>query len=153
MKTWGAKGLWIFVAVMAIASAALAGPWQGWRGSGGWGPGSTYQRMYDPATVTTLSGEVVSVDEFHPMKGMRSGIHLMVRSDGEAVSVHLGPAWYLARQDTRIEKGDRIEVKGSRVIFQDKPAIIAEEVKKGDVVLKLRNEQGIPAWSGWRRAH
>jgi hypothetical protein len=44
-----------------------------------------------------------------------------------------------------------VEVKGSRVTFEGKPAIIAAEVKKGDEVLKLRDENGFPMWSGWRR--
>lgn len=37
--------------------------------------------------------------------------------------------------------------QGSRVTFQGKPAVIAAEVKKGDEVLKLRDETGLPAWS------
>jgi hypothetical protein len=45
----------------------------------------------------------------------------------------------------------RVEVKGSRVTFAGNPAIIAAEVKKGDALLKLRDENGIPAWAGWRR--
>jgi hypothetical protein len=55
------------------------------------------------------------------------------------------------RLDTKIQKGDTIEVKGSRVTITGKPAIIAAEVKKGDNVLVLRDNNGIPAWTGWRR--
>lgn len=40
---------------------------------------------------------------------------------------------------------------GSRISFEGNPAIIAAEVKKGDEVLKLRDEKGVPFWSGWRR--
>lgn len=47
--------------------------------------------------------------------------------------------------------GDKVEVTGSRITFQDKPAIIAAEVKKGDEILKLRDGNGFPAWAGWRR--
>lgn len=50
-----------------------------------------------------------------------------------------------------IEPNDKIEVKGSRVTIDDKPALIAAELKKGDEVLKLRDETGVPAWAGWRR--
>jgi hypothetical protein len=67
------------------------------------------------------------------------------------MSVHLGPAFYLENQDVKIEPKDKVEVKGSRVTFGGKPAIIAAEVKKGDEVLKLRDENGFPMWSGWRR--
>ncbi len=31
----------------------------------------------------------------------------------------------------KLEKGDKIEVKGSRVTFSGKPAMIAAELKKG----------------------
>jgi hypothetical protein len=136
---------------LLVSSVVLAGPGRGWQGSGGWGMGSSYQRMYNPATVETVSGVVESVDKITPMKGMRSGIHLTVKTEKETIPVHLGPEWYIERQDVKIEKGDKIEVTGSRVTFAGKPAIIAAEVKKGDNVLVLRDSAGIPAWAGWRK--
>ena len=122
-----------------------------WRGSGGWGPGSQYGRMYDQKTVETVSGEVVKVEQITPMKGMSYGVHLSLKTDKETISVHLGPAWYVENQDIKIQTGDKIEIKGSRVSIQGKPAIIAAEVKKGDEVLKLRDEKGFPVWAGWRK--
>jgi len=141
----------VALSVLFVVSAALAGPWMGWRGSGGWGMGSSYQRMYNPATVETVSGVVESVDKITPMKGMNSGIHIALKTDKETIAVHLGPEWYIERQDVKLEKGDTIEVKGSRVTFDGKPAIIAAECKKGDSVLILRDGAGFPAWAGWRR--
>jgi hypothetical protein len=122
-----------------------------WRGSGGWGPGGAYGRMYDPKTVETVSGEVVKVDRITPMRGMSAGVHLVVKTDKGDVSVHLGPQWYLENQDVKIEPKDKVEVTGSRVTVQGKPALIAAEVKKGGEVLKLRDDAGIPMWAGWRR--
>jgi hypothetical protein len=122
-----------------------------WRGSGGWGPGSQYSRMYDPKTVGTVSGEVVSVDKIIPIEGMSYGVHLTLMTDKETISVQLGPGWYIENQDVKIEPKDMIEVKGSRITYEGKPAIIAAEVKKGDEVLKLRDENGFPIWAGWRR--
>lgn len=132
-------------------TAAMAGPDQGWRGSGGWGMQGSYGRLYNPSTVETVTGKVLAVETMHPMKGMGAGIHLKLKMDQEIVLVHLGPAWYIDRLDTRIEKGDRVEVKGSRVTVAGKPAIIAAEVRKDGELLKLRDESGIPVWSGWRR--
>ncbi|KAB0667720.1 DNA-binding protein [Oryzomonas japonica] len=147
----GKSSIFVITAVLmvSVAVTAFAAPGRG--GSGGWGMGSPYQRMYNPATVETVSGEVISVDRITPMKRMGAGIHIQLKTNRETVSVHLGPAWYIERQDARIEKGDTIEVKGSRVAVSGKPAIIAAEVKKGDALLKLRDESGIPVWSGWRR--
>jgi hypothetical protein len=141
----------VAVAIVLTASVVFAQPWKGWRGSGGWGMGSQYNRLYNPSTVETVSGTVESVDKVTPMKGMYSGIHLTVKTDKENVDVHLGPEWYIERLDMKIQKGDTIEVKGSRVTIAGKPAIIAAEVKKGDSVLVLRDNNGMPAWAGWRR--
>ena len=134
-----------------LALSRLAGPWKGWQGSGGWGVGSSYQRMYDPATVETVSGVVESVNKITPTKGMYSGIHIVLKTDKEIIVVHLGPEWYIERQDMKLEKGDTIEVKGSRITFEGKPVLIAAECNKGDTVLILRDSAGIPAWAGWRK--
>ncbi len=115
-------GVLIVVFATLFAVPVLAGPWQGWRGSGGWGAGSVYQRMYNTATVAAVSGEVVSIDKLTPMKGMNYGIHLLVKTGDGDVSVHLGPAWYVERLDTKINKGDRVDVKGSRITINGKPA-------------------------------
>ena len=121
------------------------------KGGGGWGAGTAYGRMYNPQTVETISGEVVSVDKITPGKGMSYGIHIVVKTAKETISVHLGPGWYIENQDVTIEPKDKIEVKGSRITFEGKPALIAAEVKKGDEVLTLRDANGVPVWAGWRR--
>src|SRR5215470_7192401 len=149
------KILWplAFLALLFVAMESLAqgGPGMMWRGSGGWGPGTPYNKMYDPKTVETITGEVTSISQIIPNKGMASGVHMNVKTDKETISVHLGPSWYLENQDVKIQAKDKVEVKGSRITFAGKPAIIAEEVKKGDEVLKLRDDSGFPLWSGWRQ--
>jgi hypothetical protein len=84
-------------------------------------------------------------------KGMSPGIELLVKTDKETIPFHLGPAYFIERLDVKIEKGDKIEVKGSRVTISGKPVIIAAEIKKGDSVFRLRDDAGTPVWSGWRR--
>jgi CBS domain containing-hemolysin-like protein len=150
MRTKRLIGLMVAVSMLLTASLAFAA-WKGFRGSGGWGMGSAYQRMYNPATVETMTGTVEAVDKVMPMKGMSYGVHLQLKTGKEPISVHLGPGWYIERLDTKIEKGDKIQVKGSRVTMMGQPAIVAAEVKKGDKVLILRDNEGIPAWSGWKR--
>ena len=150
------KKIIMLVAVMVVSgfifsTAAVAQRGMSWNGSGGWGSGTPYGRMYNPQTVEMISGEVVSVDKITPMKGMNYGVHLILKTDRETLSVHLGPAWYIENQDVKISSGDQIEVKGSRITFEGKPALIAAEVKKGDDLLVLRDASGFPVWSGWRR--
>ncbi|HEY4485164.1 MAG TPA: DNA-binding protein [Nitrospiria bacterium] len=149
----------VVIGVIVAVLAAAIGLWRAdessargmnWAGSGGWGPGAPYHRIYDPATVETIAGEVVKVDHLTPVKGMSYGVHLILKSEKETVSVHLGPAWYIENQDTALGPNDRIEVRGSRVAFEGKPVIIAAEVRKGGQTLKLRDDAGVPVWSGWR---
>lgn len=141
----------LVIGVMSSDSFAQRGPGMMWRGSGGWGPGTQYNRMYDPKTVETISGEIITVDRITPMKGMTGGVHMNVKTDKETISVQLGPSFYIENQDVKLQAKDKVEVKGSRITFDGKPAIIAAEVKKGDEVLKLRDDAGFPVWIGWRR--
>lgn len=120
------------------------------RHCGGWGHGR-YGRIYNTKTVETIKGKVVSVDGFIPNKGMSHGVHLQVETQKDIVNVHLGPAWYIQNQDIIIKPEDKIEIKGSKVNFAGEPAIIAAEVKKSNMTLVLRSEDGFPVWSGWRR--
>ena len=119
---------------------------------GGWGSDSQYNRLYDTNTVETVFGEVLAIEQINPLKGMSYGVHLQLKTEKGTISVHLGPAWFIENQDMVIELKDKVEIKGSRVKDGDnKPAIIAAEVKKHGHVLKLRDEYGIPVWAGWRR--
>jgi hypothetical protein len=129
----------------AIAQRGIKG-----RSSKGWGPGSAYGRMYDPKTVVTIQGEVVSVDTFMS-KGMSPGVHVTLKTSEETLSVHLGPEWYISGLDMKFVPGDIIEVMGSRITFEGKPAIIAIQVTKDSEVLRLRDEDGFPAWGGRSR--
>ncbi len=141
----------LLVAGLVLPPTAFAQRGMKWQGSGGWGSGAPYGRMYDPKTVETVSGEVVGLDYLTPAKGMGQGIHMLLKTDKETISVHLGPSWFIESQDVKILKGDRIDVRGSRITFDQKSAIIAAEVTKGNETLKLRDDNGFPVWSGWRR--
>ncbi len=122
-----------------------------WKGSGGWGEKTPYNRLYNLKTEMTVSGEVVIVEEIVPLKGMSYGVHFMLKTGGRTISVHLGPAWLIENQDIKIMPGDLVEVTGSRIMLKGEPAIIAAAIKRGAETLKLRDKNGFPVWSGWRR--
>jgi len=153
--------LFLCTALTAVALAQVPTmPPMGGMGGMGWGMGSPYNRMYNAATAETLKGVVVSVDSFstmgampgaRQMPGMQPGIQAMLKTDKDTVSVHLGPAWFIENQDIRILPRDSIQVKGSRITFDDKPAIMASEITKGRYDLRLRDEKGMPVWCAWRR--
>ena len=125
------------IATLGFAAPALA---RGPHGGGG-------EPKYNPQTVEMLSGEVTVVETV-PHGGRSGGVHLTLKTDHETIAVHLGPAWYIDKQKPRIQRGDKIDVEGSRVTYDTKPAIIARQVKKGAETLTLRNAAGVPAWAG-----
>jgi hypothetical protein len=148
------KLIFLVPLLIGLASYAVAQPANGPRGRGqgaGWGQGSAYDRLYDPKTVETVSGEITGVEKFAPVRGMSQGVHITLKTDqGASLSVHLGPELYVNQQTVALRKGDKVQVRGSRVTFQGKPAIIAAEVTKGGETLHLRDANGVPAWAGAR---
>ena len=150
MKKWNILAWVVMLSFLLAATAAYAAPWKEWRGSGGWGMGTPYQRLYNPATAETVSGTVEDVQSVVPIRAMNTGVQLILKTEKETIPVMLGPSWYIERLDVKIQKGDTIEVKGSRITLSGKPAIIAAEIKKGVKTLVLRDSSGIPAWAGWR---
>ena len=141
----------VFIVFLLFAITASAKAGVSWRGSGGWGAVGQYSRIYDPKTTETITGEVTRIDTITPLKGMSYGIHLVLQTDRETISVHLGPSWYIERLDMKLHRGDSVTVTGSRVAIKGRPLLIAAELKKGEAVLKLRDENGVPVWAGWRK--
>jgi hypothetical protein len=126
---------------MAEAGAQTAMP----GGSGlGMGP------MYDVDTVTTLRGTASAVTVMPARGGRAGGMHLTLESAGQAMDVHLGPTWFLQREGVDVAKGDSVEVTGSVIDSDGNSFLVARELKKGEKVLKLRDEQGVPVWAGGR---
>lgn len=104
-------------------------------------------RIYNPATLEEIKGEVLTVNKINSRRSQGYGVHLLIKTAEETVEVHLGPEWYLEEQNFTVEPGDRLEVKGSRITFSGMPALVAAEVKKADRVVTLRDTNGIPMWS------
>jgi hypothetical protein len=101
-------------------------------------------RLYD-GTAMTFDGIVEKVVQ---SKNMRmTGVHLLIKSQNETFEVHLGPAAFLAEKKATFKEGDTVAVVGWGLPRSERFFVIAREVKKGDQVLTLRNEQGVPLWS------
>ena len=140
-KRWNRLPVGVAVVLILLASASFAQ--QGAKEKGG--------RAYDPKTVETVKGEVIAAEKIPSPGGKGYGVHLTLKTEKETLLVEVGPGWYVEKQPVNIEVKDILEIRGSRVTSQGKPAIIAAEIKKGDQTLKLRDENGIPAWSGGGR--
>ena len=79
--------------------------------------------------------------------GKPDRVAMVLQTNQGAVKVHLGPADYLDQQALKLAVGDQVEVKGVKVSRLKAPTFIAGEVRKGDQVLKLRDDAtGRPLW-------
>lgn len=130
----------VTVVLAFAATAALAQ---------GRGPGMGMPN-YDPKTEVTVKGTIEDVQQQQGRHGWM-GTHLVMKTDSELLDVHVGPSAYITENQFSFAKGDAIEVIGSKVIIQDKDALLARQVIKGGKTLVLRNAQGIPEWSGSRQ--
>lgn len=130
------------MAIVVVAAALAAGPV-----AAADAPAQA-RRGYDPAKAETVRGEVVSVDRTVPRPDGGTGVHVQLRTEDGPLTVRLGPAWWIDEQKLALAKGDTIEVRGSRVAGAEPPALVAATVRKGERVVKLRDETGAPAWRG-----
>ena len=136
------QGIWIGVLLMGASIVWIAYAQQNRRQN------RTMPR-YDTSTEITAKGVVESVDSHTGRMGW-NGTHLVVKFDAETLPVHVGPSAYVEQKGFSFAQGDQIEVTGSKIKFEGNDVIVAREIKKGDMVLTLRNKQGIPAWSRGR---
>ena len=147
---------WLLLAgalLAPLAAAAQGGPGPGaggmMGGMGGMGGtmGGHAGRRFDPSTVTSVQGRIVDVQRIDRGRG-HQGVHLALAVGSETLPVLLGPSFYVDGQSLKLAPGDMVEVKGSRVTFSGKPALVAQEVRCGGEVLALRDASGVPLWRG-----
>ena len=110
---------------------------------------------YDLKSEVTFKGTVEKVEWMGTdhMKGM-GGIHLVVKGENETYSVRLGPADFVEKT-MKFSEGDAVEVTASKMPMpmMHETVYMAREVKKGDVTLKLRDENGMPLWPMMMERH
>ena len=136
------------VAVMTLVFlTAPSGPMGHRGGRGGMGGGSGM--VYNTQTTVTISGVVKSAQRVTPGGGKSYDVYLIVQTSDAPMEVYLGPGWYIDSRDMKIQEGDTVEVKGSKVNYKGEPSIIAAEVTRGADVLVLRDtSNGTPVWVG-----
>lgn len=106
------------------------------------------QQKYDPSQVEIVSGEVAAVKDIETRNGKTSGVGLELNTGGQDLLVYLGPHIYVDLQNVRIVAGDKVEIKGVKTALDGQIIFLAGEVRKGDEVLRLRDDQGAPLWTG-----
>ena len=144
-------GLYLVAGVL-LATVAQAGTKEpSWRGSGGWGAGMPYASLFDATRLIRVAGEVARIERVVPQVGMAEGYALVLRSRDQLQTVHLGPVWFLERQDYSVEAHEEVEIVGSRVSLDGQPVIVATVLITNGRTLQLRDAEGLPVWSSWRR--
>jgi hypothetical protein len=73
---------------------------------------------------------------------------LVLKTSQGNLTINLGPPWYVKKQGFSVQKGDTIEVTGSKVTQDEKTVLLAAEVKKNGQTLKVRDEKGVPLFRG-----
>jgi hypothetical protein len=100
---------------------------------------------YDVAREVTLKGTIDEIKEL-PV-GKENHVHLMLKTATELIEVRLCPSGVLKDFDVSFEKGQQIEVTGSRVKIDDHDVILAREVVNGNSTVVLRDKSGAPVWT------
>jgi len=102
---------------------------------------------YDVSTEKKFTGVVQEVTDHNcPISG-GMGAHLLVKlSNGNLIEVHLATTKFVKNYELVFNKGDEVEITGSKVTFEGADAILAREVKRGNDVFLFRDPQGKPIW-------
>lgn len=107
-----------------------------------------YGRLYDVKTVENFQGTITGIEKVECRGAGTYSIHLTVKQAKESIPVFIGPAWYLEKQGVTLSEGEKIQVTGSRITVNSSQVLLAKEIKKGDQLLKLRDDRGFPLWAG-----
>ena len=105
-----------------------------------------YSTLFKPATVGTISGEVVRVAQVPAGSGADYCTQAVLRTSGGDISIILAPKGYMAKKGLTIAPKDRLTVTGSLISIINKPLLLVTEVK-GDRTMKLREANGRPVWA------
>ena len=102
---------------------------------------------YDAAAETVFKGTVDEVRERQCPMSRGIGSHLMLKlSDGKTIEVHLAPTKFVKAYELTFNKGDQLEVTGTKVNFEGVDTIFAREVKRGSDTFAFRDKEGRPIW-------
>jgi hypothetical protein len=99
-----------------------------------------------PAETAPAAEEAETTDLAPQAESPETAVEAAPPAEVETLEVHACPVRLLSQLDFPIEKGDELTVSGSRPGGGE--VIIAREIKKGTVSLQLRDEKGVPIWTG-----
>jgi len=136
MKTWSV--IVLILALTAVTAPAFATQTTSARAT---------VPKYNPATEAVFKGTVEEVrDRQCPVSG-GMGSHVILKlEDGTTIEVHLASTKFVKEYELVFNKGDVLEVTGSKVQFEGVDTIFAREVKRGNDMFVFRDKDGKPVW-------
>ncbi|HVZ93615.1 MAG TPA: PRC-barrel domain-containing protein [Phycisphaerales bacterium] len=108
----------------------------------------SYTTQFNDRRTVTMTGKVLSVDRRPDASIGDTCTRLRLAVDGSQSerTVILGPSWYIARQSYMPKEGDQVEVTSAPTTRAG--VDIASRVTSDESALVLRNDEGVPVWSG-----
>lgn len=102
---------------------------------------------YNPATEVTLKGVVTEVTERNcPVSGGMGEHFVLKMADGKTIEIHVATTKFVKTYELVLNKGDELEVTGSKVNFEGVETIFARELKRGQDTFVFRDKDGKPVW-------
>jgi hypothetical protein len=102
---------------------------------------------YSASNETTVTGSVEEVQEFYCPVTDDRGTHVVLKTDGGRMLVHVAIARFMREHKLALQSGDRLQVTGAKIRYQGKEGMIAREIVRGDEVFTVRDSTGKPLWS------
>lgn len=106
-------------------------------------------RAFDPSAIASFKVTIKEVGHSVAHNSPSNTVKLLVDASSSGIPdavVQLGPDWVIQSQGISLKKGDEVTVLGSKASIGGQTYIIAAKLKKGDEVMDLRSELGVPIW-------
>jgi len=101
---------------------------------------------YDSGKQVVISGVVQEVKAYKcPVTGT-VGAHITVATGASTIEVHLAPVSFLKQYEIVINKGDKVEIQGAKIQFENKPSLLAKLVAIDQTTYAFRDPAGKPLW-------
>jgi len=104
------------------------------------------QEQFNAATVETIEGTIQNVEH-----ARLNGVQIMtvdVQTASTQEHVRLAPDGFLVEQGMEVQKGDAVQISGSRITRDGNDLILASQImtKGNGKAIELRQDDGTPRW-------
>jgi hypothetical protein len=102
---------------------------------------------YDLANEVKIKGVI---EDIRDVPGALAGTNLTVKTDTKTILVYVGPGDFLKEIEVSFNKGDQVDVTGCKAPDTTEDVLLAREITVGSNTFTLRDDKGVPVWTGWK---